>query len=367
VITLALSFVVFTFGSLLVAIQIAGGQLTPRIIATTLLRDNVVKYSVGFFVFSLLFAVMALNRNEAKVQELVALLTGIMGVSCIAIFLFLIDYAARLLRPVTILGRVGDEGLKVIESVYPMLAGEHPESLPAAMTKLQGPARWVRHTGECEIVLAVDLETLVREARQCGGVIEFVPQVGDFLASEEPLFALYGNATTVDDRKLLASVALGSERTLDQDPIFAFRILVDVGLKALSPAINDPTTGVLALDQVHRLLREVGKRKLRGEAIVDADGELRVVYRTPNWEDFVNVSCNEIRNCGAGNVQIARRLGAMLDELVGSLPQRRHAALTEERSRLNRQIEMLYAIPEDRTLARIPDAQGLGGSVGPHP
>ena len=57
----------------------------------------------------------------------------------------------------------------------------------------------------------------------------------------------------------------------------------------------------------------------------------------------------------------------MLDELVGSLPQRRHAALTEERSRLNRQIEMLYAIPEDRTLARIPDAQGLGGSVGPHP
>ena len=53
VITLTLSFLVFTFGSLLVAIQVAGGQLTPRIIATTLLRDNVVRYSVGLFVFTL--------------------------------------------------------------------------------------------------------------------------------------------------------------------------------------------------------------------------------------------------------------------------------------------------------------------------
>ena len=62
VITLSLSFLVFTFGSLLVAIQIAGGQLTPRVIATTLLRDNVVRLSVGLFVFTLLLAVTGLNR-----------------------------------------------------------------------------------------------------------------------------------------------------------------------------------------------------------------------------------------------------------------------------------------------------------------
>src|SRR5215218_9883149 len=77
VITLTLSFMVFTFGSLLVAIQVAGGQLTPRIIATTLLRDNVVRYTVGLFVFALLFAVMALNRVDGKVLELVALIGAI--------------------------------------------------------------------------------------------------------------------------------------------------------------------------------------------------------------------------------------------------------------------------------------------------
>ena len=112
VITLTLSFLVFTFGSLLVAIQVAGGQLTPRIIATTLLRNNVVRYSVGLFVFTLVFAVAALNRLERTVHELVALVTGTLGVACIADFLFLIDYAARLLRPVSVVARVGDEGCR---------------------------------------------------------------------------------------------------------------------------------------------------------------------------------------------------------------------------------------------------------------
>ncbi len=79
VITLNMSFLIFTFGSLLVAIQIAGGQLTPRVIATTLLRDNVVRYSVGLFVFALIFSVMALNRMEDKVHDLVTFITGLPG------------------------------------------------------------------------------------------------------------------------------------------------------------------------------------------------------------------------------------------------------------------------------------------------
>src|SRR5262245_19565937 len=119
VITLTLSFMVITFSSLLVAIQVAGGQLTPRIIATLLLRDNVVRYSVGLFVFTLIFAVMALDRLETIVNEIAMLVTGILGVACMMTFLFLIDYAARLLRPVSILARVGDAGLEVIESAYP--------------------------------------------------------------------------------------------------------------------------------------------------------------------------------------------------------------------------------------------------------
>ena len=365
VITLTLSFLVFTFGSLLVAVQIAGGQLTPRIIATTLLRDNVVRYAVGLFVFALIFSVMALDRLEGQVHALVSLVVALLGIACLATFLFLIDYAARLLRPVSILARVGDEGVVVVKAVYPVLSGEGAAGHETVGPLPEGTRRVVTHQGRSEIVLAVDLPTLVREAAWTGGVIEFVPRVGDFVASGEPVFVLHGRATLVEDRTLRAAVAFGPERTLEQDPLFAFRILVDIALKALSPAINDPTTAVLALDQVQRLLRLVGHRHLRAEAVHDAAGQQRVIFRTPDWEDFVHVACHEIRTCGASNVQVARRLRAMLDNLLAALPSYRHGALQEERAHLDLMLAMHYPIPADRALASKPDLQGLGGSAGP--
>ena len=362
VITLTLSFMVFTFGSLLVAIQIAGGQLTPRIIATTILRDNVVRYTVGLFVFSLVFAVMALNRLEKNVPDLVAVVTAVLGIACMATFLFLIDYAARMLRPVSVVARVGNEGLAVIESVYPEPVGATDDSEPSASAPDVAARRVVDHTGDSAILLAVDLETLLFAAERRDGIVELVPQVGDFVAYEEPLFALYGGATQFDDRKLRATVAFGSERTMEQDPMFGFRILVDIALKALSPAINDPTTAVLAIDQIHRLLKAVGRRHLQQEEARDHAGRVRVIYRTPNWEDYVHVACTEIRTCGAASVQIARRLRAMLDNVSASLPMHRRAALDRERELLDRSIDAHYVFPEDLALARVPDTQGLGGS-----
>jgi len=363
IITLTLSFVVFTFGSLLVAIQIASGQLTPRIIATTLLRDRVIKYTVGLNMFTLLFAIVALNRTVDSVPQLVTVVAGLLGIACVTSFLFLIDYAARLLRPVRLVALVCDQGLEVIRSVYPEDETEGDGGEGTATVGMRGPPdRVVPHAGSSQVVLAVDIEALVLEARRLDGVIEFVPQVGDFVAADEPLFNLYGGAAGVDDAALRAAVAFGTERTMEQDPMFAFRILVDIALKALSPAINDPTTAVLAMDQVHRLLRVVGRRHLHDEGVRDAAGCVRVILRTPNWEDFVHIACNEIRACGAGSIQIPRRQRAMLQNLIRTLPAQRHAALREQLDLLDRTLPDYYKLPEDLALARIPDSQGLGGA-----
>ena len=361
VITLALSFIVFTFGSLLVAIQVASGQYTPRIIATTLLRDNVIRCTVGLFVFTLLFAIKAADRMETTVHQLVAFTVGLLGLICIVAFLFLIDYAARMLRPVSLVGRVGEYGLEVIESVYPEQSTE-AQSI-AGSGQSPGPVeRTILHRGKSAIVVAVNVETLVAEAEKAKGVIEFAPQVGDFIGSAEPLFLLRDGADAIDERKLRASVVLGGERTMQQDPLFGFRILVDIAIKALSKAINDPTTAVLAIDQLHRLLRSAGRRNLRTDQILDRAGKLRVIFRTPNWEDFVHLAFSEIRFYGAENFQIARRLRAMLVNLTETLPAQRHSALLKELELLDRTIEKVYVLPEDRKLASIPDSQGLGGS-----
>ena len=123
-------------------------------------------------------------------------------------------------------------------------------SYPAGREEDRGvPDRIVHHRGKSGIVLAVNLERLVSKARRANTVIEFVPQVGDFVAVDEPLFYLYGNCGAIDERRLRTLVAFRTERSMEQDPMFAFRILVDIALKALSAAINDPTTAVLAIDQ----------------------------------------------------------------------------------------------------------------------
>jgi len=361
VITMDLSFIVFTFGSLLVAIQVASGQLTPRIIATTLLRDNVVRYAVGLFVFTLLFANSVRNRIDGTGDQLLILVAGVLGLLSMATFLFLIDYAARLLRPISILSRVAENGLIVIQTVYPQPT--QGPSLPHTRAQTAGmPSRIVHHAGRSEVILSVNIEMLLTEAQKADAVVEFLPVVGDFVGTNEPLFALHGNASGIDVNILLSSVNFGVERTLEQDPTFAFRIILDIALKALSPAINDPTTAVLAIDQLQRLLGSVGERNLRTDNITDESGKLRVIFRTPNWKDFVNLACTELRRYGAESIQVVRRLRAMLDTLIRTLPEDRHAALQAQLTLLDHAIEAIYTNPEELALARAMDSQGLGGA-----
>jgi uncharacterized membrane protein len=248
----------------------------------------------------------------------------------------------------------------VIASVYPdlTLGSGVP---PSQRQKLGAPDRIVYHHGSSGIILAANVETLTGAAEQADGVIELVPQVGDFVAVDEPLFNLYAGARDTNDELLRAAIAFGSERTMEQDPTFAFRIVIDIALKALSPAINDPTTAVLAIDQLHRMLRSVGRRNLRTDETLDRAGQLRLIFRTPNWEDFVHLAFSEIRACGANSLQIARRLRAMIENLKETLPSHRQDELQHQLSLLDREAARLFRYPEELALARIPDSQGLGG------
>src|SRR5205085_1102387 len=125
---------------------------------------------------------------------------------------------------------------------------------------------------------------------------------------------------------------------------------------------NDPTTAVMALDQIHHLLMHVGRRRLDAGQTRDSRGRLRLCYGTPDWPDFVTLAVTEIRQFGAGSLQVARRLQAMLDHLLRVLPAARRAALQQERSLLQRAVERAFPDDEDRAQARVGDFQGVGSS-----
>ena len=363
VIASTIAFIVFTFSSLLVAIQVASGQLTPRIIATTLLRDRGIRWSVALFVYALASAVAVKSRVDTIPHSFVSLM-GIVGLSSVVVFLFLIDHAARLLRPVRIVERIAQQGLKVFDDVYPNPIRGSSVPLPA-IEKLGPLDLTLSHRGSSAIVIAVNLGALVAEAKRADVIIEVAPRMGDFVSRDDPLFLLRGRGVKeIDERKLRGQVAFGPERTIEHDSIFALRVIVDIAIKALSPAINDPTTAVLAIDQLQRLLRTAGDRNLHNARLFDSDGRLRVIFQTPNWEDFVHLALNEIRQYGGGSTQVVRRLRAMIQNLLQSLPENRLPALRQQQDLLDRTLQKLYAFPEDLALARIADSQGLGGASG---
>ncbi len=355
-----LALIVFAFSILLLAIQIAGGQLSPRIIARVF-RMPLLKVILSGFVFSYAYSLAALSRIGERVPQLPVALAIAASLASLAVFIYLVQRIGEAFRPGTVMAKIAAETRDVLDAMYPRaLAPGEGEHVALSLDPSRAD-RIVFQQKVSGVVLAFDAEGLRAVATRAGCVVELVPQVGDFLAVGEPLFRLYGpGASSVAERKLRDSVALGVERTMEQDPAFGFRIIVDIASKALSPAINDPTTGVLAVDQLHHLLSMVSRRQLDTGVVRDASGEVRFVYRTPDWEDFVTLAATELRIYGATNPQVTRRLRAMYDQLLRVVPAERAEALEREVALLQSTLDGTWSNASDRAIAGASDLQGFG-------
>ena len=355
-----LTLVVLVTSAMLLAVQLASAQLTPRIIAFVY-RNNTRKFLLALFVFTFTFSVGVLVRIEDSVPLLSGYFAAYGFLLNLALMLYFIDGIGKTLRPSSVLRVVGLSGREVIAGVYPRLLDEQQALSPEPIAALNGkPDRIVLNLVDGS-VLALDVKGLVSLAEQSDCLIELIPQVGDFVAAGDPLFQIFDGGEDLTDEVLRKSVALDQERTLEQDPMFAFRIIVDIASKALSPAINDPTTAVLAIDQIHHLLREVGNRYLAEGREGDRTGRIRLVYRTPNWEDFLHLAVTEIRHYGRDSIQVMRRLRAMLENLLETLPARRTPLLRRELDLLHQSSKRAFPDMDDQVLADIGDLQGMGG------
>jgi len=356
-----LTFIVFVLSAMLIVVQIASAQLTPRIIVAAFSK-RLVRIALTLFTFSYIYTVSTLGGIEESVPQLpVAVAVG-SNLACLVVFVRFVQQFGTGLRPLAVLQDVAQQGRTAIDDVYPQLFDAARERTGWPKHQPPAAARVIAHLEGSGVLQAFSVADIVAAAEGAGAIVEMVPQVGDFVTRGDPLFRVTSERQLVDD-VLRQCVALGVDRTIEQDPRFAFRIAVDIACKALSPAINDPTTAVLALDQLHRLLLVVGGRRLDFGEVHDASGELRLVYGTPDWPDYVCLAATEIRQYGAGSLQIARRLGAMLEHLISVLPEARRPPLEQELRLLRRSVDRAFADAEDRALAGIGDYQGVGGST----
>ncbi len=178
-----------------------------------------------------------------------------------------------------VLAYAGDQGRVVIERDYPLLdeaGGRRADAAPRSQ-ELPPVSQLLVHRGGPAVIQAIDVAGLVALAAGAEAVVEVAWAVGDTVIDGMPLLRVHGGARPLDERSLRRLVNLGAERTFEQDPKYAMRILVDIAIKALSPAINDPTTAVQALDQLEDLLLRLGRRSLAAGRARDASGSVRLV------------------------------------------------------------------------------------------
>ena len=355
-----IAFTGFVVAGVLVVVQFAAGQYSPRLVLW-FRRDLITKHAIGAFLSAFVYALVALWQLESHaaayepdltVSVALALLVG----SCV-LFLALLQRVTDRLRPRTLYRAVVREGIHAAREIYPERLGPHDvadRSWVAAE-----PQRVALH-GRAGVVTSFDRHALVAAAAAADAVVELVPAVGEFLGPRAELLRVHGGGG-VEPGQLVSCVGIADERTIEQDPAFAMRIVVDTAIRALSPAVNDPTTAVHALDVLEVLVHELAGRDLEASLARDEAGAIRLVWRSPTWEDVLDLAFDEIRQYGADSLQICRRLRAVLEDLERSTPEQRHAALAEHRRRLDASVRS--AFPEgspELALAQVADRTGLG-------
>jgi uncharacterized membrane protein len=314
-------FLGITYSLLFLVVQFGSTTFTPRL---NLFRDSAIVWhgfsyftAVIVFSFTAAFAVGKADQTTALIPALVTVLV----VGAIGVFRSLQSSAFKSIQLASVLEAVTRRGRQIVDGVYPDETLEPSAAAPRDV--VEGEVVWL---GPAATLQAIDVPALVRCAERLGVVIELCVQPGEVIPDRGRVALVHG-AGEATANELLPALRTGIERTFDQDPAMALRVLADIALRALSPAVNDPTTAVEALNGIDELLRVLLVRDLAIEIVKGADGEPRVLLRLPSWEDYVSVALDEIiANVGSSPL-VRRRVEGLLTELVAIAPTGRREAL----------------------------------------
>ena len=357
--TLPLTGLVFSLA--FVMVQFSATAYSPRLVAW-LAGSAMMGHSLGIFTATFIYSLAALSWIDRGGTGYVPLLTVWVAIALllasVGFFVMLVEQLG-MLQISRVLAYAGDKGRAVIERDYTSLDPDAPADA-SREDELPPAAQIIVHRGGPRVIQAIDLPRLVALAARHQAVIALAWAVGDTVVDGMPLVRVHGGAGPLPERRLRRLIGLGEERTFEQDPKYAIRILVDIAIKALSPAINDPTTAVQALDQVEDLLLRLGRVDLRAGRVRDGQGSLRVVFPVPDWEDFLVLAFDEIRYCGANSIQVMRRMRALLLDLKEHVPAERRPALQRYLERVDKGIRRSFEDGDDMKDALEEDRQGLG-------
>jgi uncharacterized membrane protein len=352
---MALTGVVFAMA--FVMVQFSAIAYSPRLMLW-FARDRMLFHSLGVFAATFIYALFTLAWIDRGASATVPLFsTLLVAVLLIASMLLFARLVQRLidLQITNVLYLVGDKGREVIRETFRRLDERPAVEWQAGIEsvddiRLRPVTQTLIYSGRPQALAELDTDALVMACA-----------VGDTVLEGSEILRVHGAKDRLAEHELMRAIHLETERTFRQDPKYPIRLLVDIAIKALSPAVNDPTTAVQAIDQIEDLLRRLARHELDTGAARDANGVLRLIVPMPTWEDYLMLAFDEIRQFGAGSTQVMRRLRAALIGVAESTTiEARAGAVQRYLEHLDVAIEHSPFDSEDKAAARQEDRQGLG-------
>lgn len=371
-----LTFLGVVFSLSILALQLTSGQFSPRVMRT-FLRARSTKLALGTFMATFTFALMTLvsiqtDRGGTDFAPVLTLSVLILLVlASLFVFLAFVRTMVRMIRVSYVVAEVGQETVAALRAPRRFVEARAPTLVVEPYV--------IRHEGRSGVLGGVDVQSLVRIAARHHVVVEVLVRFGDFVATGTPVLAVHGQdpMSGLPTARLQRGLLVHVERTMFLDPAFGIRQLVDIAVRALSPAVNDPTTAVQVIDQLTEILQVGGtvgpgpgtgaRQEALGPgdgtspgAVVDRSGVVRLLVKMRSWESLVGLAFTEIRRFGSDSPQVSRRLMAAFDELIKTLPPARQAAIGAQRDKLTRDVRQAESDPDEQDLYLTPDRSGLG-------
>ena len=365
-----LAFTGIVFALMFIVLQFGSTAYSPHIV-TILGRNRAFLSSGGVFTGTFLYTLMALRGVGDVGGGRTNALTVWIAYAWLSFSVYQLFRLVRVfasLEMTSVLYKLGNLAQEEIARVYPPYsAAAQQDAAQARAAEPRGTAAqtipYVDGVEDLQYVLAIDAPRLLAVAQAADAVIRVPVAIGDPVSPGAPLAFVYSSGGVVSEAEARKAIKLGRDRSFEAGPKEDLRLLVNIALRALSPAVNDPTTAVRSLDHIEAFLSRLGCSHLDIGTVRDPAGTLRLVYATSTWEDYLDLCLAEIQQYGSRSVQVERRLGALFDWLLASVPSARRGAVERLAAQRKGTLRGAFEDVAVRGLAEPCDRQGLGHTL----
>lgn len=310
------------FSITIVTLSLSANQYSPRILRN-FTKDKGNQLVLGFFVSLFTYCLIVLRTirggDDSFVPGISVLLAIVMAIIGIYLFIYFIHHSTVAIQASEMLAAISTETLQAIQKLFPEELGEEEkESAPPELLAEAGGQQWHQVlSGASGYIQAVNQAALLHFSQQHNVVLKMDRGVGEFVIRDCPLVSVLSKQKPDDpmERALNEAYIVNRHRSIEQDPAFGIRQIVDIALKALSPSINDSTTAASCVDHLAEIMHRVLRRR-EPSCYRYSDGELRVIACGDNVRSLLDLSFHEIRQNLGHNVALLLRILQRFEDLA---------------------------------------------------